>query len=221
MNAREEARLANGRFGPWQDSGIQGFDAAKAELESTKTSLADAATHENLLTKALAFSPSDIPAVADSLKGADGLANLARAAADIPVIDIAAAGVGTYFGAQQDINEFHRPAAIAYPAEAASNVAGLAAGAWVGGVAGGAVAGLSVAGAPVLGVAAGVAAGGIVAIGVGDFGHNLIDENWSADIHQHGVVMGVADGIGDSAVKTGKDIGHMASSVWHGITSIF
>jgi len=73
----------------------------------------------------------------------------------------------------------------------------------------------------VLGVAAGVAVGGVVAIGVGDFGHNLIDENWGADIQQHGVAMGVVDGVGNSAVKTGKDLGHMASSVWHGITSIF
>lgn len=33
--------------------------------------------------------------------------------------------------------------------------------------------------------------------------------------------MGIVDGVGDSAVKTGKDLGHMATSVWHGITSIF
>lgn len=171
-NAREEARLANGRFGPWKDSGIQGVDGAKAELGETRTALADAATHENLLTKALAFSPKDIPAVGAAVENADGLSEILKAASDIPVIDIAAAGVGTYFGAQQDINEFHRPAAIAYPAEAASNVAGLATGAAVAGIVGG---------APVLGVAAGVAAGGVAAIGVGDFGHNLIDENWGSD----------------------------------------
>jgi uncharacterized protein YukE len=224
-DAREEGRLANGRFGPWTDSGIQKFGDAKTTLESAKTDLVDAASHENLLTKALGFSASDVPAVSNALKGADGLTGILKAASDIPVIDIAAAGVGTYFGAQQDINEFHRPAAIAYPAEAVSNVGGLAAGAWVGGLAGGAAAAgataLGIAGAPVIGVAAGVAAGGIVAIGVGDFGHNLIDENWGQDIHQHGVAMGVVDGIGNSAVKTGKDIGHMASGVWHGITSIF
>jgi hypothetical protein len=149
--------------------------------------------------------------------GADGWTKLLKAATDVPVIDIAAAGVGTYFGAQQDINQFHRPAAVAYPLEAASNLTGLAAGAGTAG----AVAGLTAAGAPVLGVAAGVAAGGVVAIGVGDFGHNLIDENWSGDIHQHGVVMGVVDGVGNSAVKTGKDMAHMATSVWHGITSLF
>jgi hypothetical protein len=86
------------------------------------------------------------------------------------------------------LRALHRPAAIAYPAEAASNVGGLAVGAWVGGLAGGAAAAgataLGIAGAPVIGVAAGVAVGGIVAIGVGDFGH-------------------------------------MATSVWHGVTSIF
>lgn len=213
-NAREEARQANGRFGPWKDSGIQGVDGAKAELGSTRTTLADAATHENLFTKALAYSPKDIPAVSGALDEADGLSKILKAASDIPVIDIAAAGVGTYLGAQQDINEFHRPAAIAYPAEAASNLAGLGAG-----VAAGAGIAAVVGGAPVVGVAVGVAVGGVVAIGVGDFGHNLIDENWGADIHQHGVAMGVLDGIGDSAVKTGKDIGHMVTSVWHGLTS--
>ncbi len=224
-DAREEARLANGRFGPWTDAGAQKFGDAKTELESVKGDVTAAAGHENLFTKALGFSTSDIPAVGDALKGADGLTGLLKAAADVPVIDIAAAGVGTYFGAQEDINKYGRPAAIAYPAEAASNIAGiglgtLAGGAAAGGVAAGATA-LGIAGAPVLGVAAGVAVGGVVAIGVGDFGHNLIDENWGADIHQHGVAMGVVDGVGNSAVKTGKDLGHMATSVWHGITSIF
>jgi uncharacterized protein YukE len=225
VDAREEARLANGRFGPWSDTGAQKFGDAKTELESVKGDLTSAASHENLFTKTLGFSTSDIPAVGDGLKGADGLTGLLKAAADIPVIDIAAAGVGTYFGAQEDINKYGRPAAVAYPAEAASNVAGIALGTWAGGVAAGGVAAgataLGIAGAPVLGVAAGVAVGGVVAIGVGDFGHNLIDENWGADIHQHGVAMGIVDGVGDSAVKTGKDLGHMASSVWHGITSIF
>lgn len=224
-DAREEARLADGRFGSWTDQGTQNFADAKAKLAGVEETVTSAASHENLLTKALGFSTKDIPAVGKALEGADGWSKLLDAAADVPVIDIAAAGVGTYFGAQQDINQFHRPAAVAYTGEAASNVAGIAAGTWAGGLAAGGVAAgataLGVAGAPVLGVAAGVAVGGVVAIGVGDFGHNLIDENWSADIHQHGVVAGVADGIGDSAVKTGKDIAHMASSAWHSVTSIF
>ena len=64
-------------------------------------------------------------------------------------------------------------------------------------------------------------AGGVVAYGVGDFAHNLIDENWGEDIHKYGVVGGVFAGIGDSAVKTGDDIAHVGESIWHGITSIF
>jgi hypothetical protein len=61
----------------------------------------------------------------------------------------------------------------------------------------------------------------VVAYGVGDFAHNLIDEHWGADISKYGVVGGVFDGIGDSAVKTGGDIAHVGESIWHGITSIF
>jgi hypothetical protein len=38
------------------------------------------------------------------------LAGLLKAASDVPVIDIAAAGLGTYFGAQEDINTYGRPA---------------------------------------------------------------------------------------------------------------
>lgn len=37
------------------------------------------------------------------------------------------------------------------------------------------------------------------------------------DIRQHGVVVG----IDDSAIRTGKDMGHMYLECWHGITSIF
>jgi len=66
-----------------------------------------------------------------------------------------------------------------------------------------------------------VLAGGVVAYGVGDFAHNLIDENWGADISQHGVIGGVFDGIGDSAVKTGQDFANIGKSIWHGISSIF
>ena len=43
---------------------------------------------------------------------------------------------------------------------------------------------------------AGVLAGGVVAYGVGDFAHNMIDENWGADFHQHGVIAGLGYGIG-------------------------
>lgn len=230
--ATEEARLANGRFGTWKQAGRTKFDTAKSELNSMRSTVTNAASHENSFTKALGFSTKDIPAVDKALEDPSGWTKLLDAAADVPVIDIAAAGVGTYFGAQQDMKEFHRPAAVAYPAEAGSNIAGIAAGTYFGGLAAGGtaagVAALGIAGAPVAGVAVGVAVGGFIAVGVGDFGHNLIDENWSGDIHQHGVAVGLIDGVGHSAARTGKDlghlatgIGHVATSVWHGVTSIF
>jgi len=141
-------------------------------------------------------------------------------------VDIAAAGAGTYFSAQEDIAK-GVPAYVAYPGEAAGNLAALGVGTGVGIAAtGGAVTALGFAGATGLVVSigaggAGVLIGGVAAYGVGDFAHNLIDENWSADINQHGVVVGVLDGVGDSAAKTGQDVAHIGESIWHGITSIF
>ncbi|MDX6416481.1 MAG: hypothetical protein QOG28_1101, partial [Trebonia sp.] len=64
---------------------------------------------------------------------------------------------------------------------------------------------------------AGVLAGGVVAYGVGDFAHNLIQENWGADISKHGVILGIGDGIGDSAVKTGQDFVKVGSGIAHGV----
>jgi hypothetical protein len=77
------------------------------------------------------------------------------------------------------------------------------------------------AGVSIVASGAGVIAGVIVAYGVADFGHNLIDENWGGDIYQHGVVFGVADGIGDSAVKTGQDFVHLGSSAVHGVEHLW
>jgi uncharacterized protein YukE len=221
--AREEARLANGRFGPWTDQGKADFGTARTELAGVQNDLAGAQSSENWFSKTWGVTPSDIPGVASAVSGLDGSAgSVARLAADIPFVDIAAAGAGTYFSAQQDM-QAGVPGAVAYPAEAAGNVAGLAAGGYVGGLAMGATAGgLATLGAgagitATLAGGAGVLAGGAVAFGVGDLTHHLIDENWGQDISQNGVVLGIGKGIGDSFVNTGKDIGNIASSVWNSI----
>jgi uncharacterized protein YukE len=220
--AREDARQADGRFGPWTEDDKAKFGDAKTELAGVNEDLTTAESNENLFSKAWGFSPSDISGVGSSLEDMGGLfGNSLRFAADIPLVDVAAAGAGTYFGAQEDIKD-GVPWEAAYPGEATSNLAAVGLGAGIGDLAtGGVAAGLGTLGAGGLGVSliaggGGVLAGGIVAYGVADFGHNLIDENWGGDIHQHGVVLGVADGIGDSAVKTGKDFVHMGSSVVHG-----
>lgn len=225
--AIEDARGADGRFGKWSPEDRQAFGDAKSTLAGAEADLSAAKANENWFTRVTGFSASDIPAVGDSLDGMGGVAgDLARAGAGIPFVDIAAAGVGTYFSAQDDISK-GIPAYVAYPGEAAGNIAaiglGTAAGVGATGLAASALGGLGVSGLA-LSVGAGGAgliAGGVVAYGVGDFAHNLINENWGADIQQHGVAMGVLDGIGDSAVKTGQDFAHVGESIWHGITSIF
>jgi uncharacterized protein YukE len=229
-DAREEARLANGQFGPWTDKGREDFGDAKARLAAVQDDLAGAKSTESPFSKAWGFSPSDIPSVASKLEDLHGLGgDAARFAAGVPFVDLAAAGASTYFGAQDDMAH-GVPWYAAYPGEAGGNVAAVAAGGWVGGLAaGGTAAGLGALGAGGLGVSlaaggAGVLAGGAVAYGVGDFAHNLILENWSGDIHSHGVLAGIGMGIGDSAVNTGKDfvkvgtgIAHGAESLWHSI----
>lgn len=227
ISAREEARQADGRFGTWTDEGKQGFGDAKTELASVEEDLSAAASHESLFSKAWGFSPSDIPGVGTSVEDMEGLFGRSlRFAADLPLVDVAAAGAGTYFAAQQDIRD-GIPWEAAYPAEGVSNLAAVGLGAGIGDLAtGGIAAGLGTMGTAGLGVSliaggGGVLAGGIVAYGVADFGHHLIDENWGGDIHRDGVPLGIAYGIGDSAVKTGKDFVHLGSSVAHGVEHVW
>ena len=203
---------------------------AKTRLSTVEDNLAEAQSTQTPFSKAWGFSPSDIASFGSKLDGLGGTGgDLARFAADIPVVDIAAAGAGTYFSAQQDIAA-GVPAAAAYPLEAGGNIAALGIGGWAGGLAiGGAASGLGALGVTGVGVSltaggVGVLAGGVVAYGVGDFAHNMIDENWGADFHQHGVIAGLGYGIGDSAVKTGQDfvklstgIAHTAEHLWDSV----
>jgi len=62
-------------------------------------------------------------------------------------------------------------------------------------------------------VAAGVLVGGAFAVGVGDFVHNVFQENWGADWQADGVLGGTAHGIADAASATGHDIAHLASDL--------
>jgi uncharacterized protein YukE len=64
-----------------------------------------------------------------------------------------------------------------------------------------------------LAVAGGVIVGGAAAVGVGDFVHNLFQENWSAQIQAHGVVGGVLDGIGNAGAETGHQAVHLIDDI--------
>jgi uncharacterized protein YukE len=224
-----DARQADGKFGKWSPEDRQAFDDAKTKFGAGEDQLAGAENAEGMFSKVMGFSANDIPAVSKALEDSSGLL---KAGADLPFVDVAAAGAATYFNAQEDIAD-GIPAYAAYPSEAAGSALSLAGGYVAGDAAtgvvagvltdGGALAGLGV-GATGVGIVAGgagVLAGGVVAYGVGDFVHNMIDENWAKDIHNDGVVGGVAVGTWHSVENTGKDLAHTASSIWHGVTSIF
>jgi uncharacterized protein YukE len=68
-------------------------------------------------------------------------------------------------------------------------------------------------GGSVIAVAGGVIVGGAVAVGVGDFVHNLFQENWSAQIQAHGVVGGILDGAGNAAAETGHQAVHLLDDI--------
>jgi hypothetical protein len=229
LKATEDARQADGKFGKWKPEGRGEFDDAKAKFGAGEDRLAAAENSEGMFSKVTGFSAGDIPAVSKALEDSSGFL---KAGADLPFVDLAAAGAATYFNAQDDIS-LGIPAGAAYPAETAGSALSLGTGYLAGGAATGVVAGALTEGGALAGLGlsagavgfaaggAGVLAGGVVAYGVGDFVHNMIDENWAKDIHNDGVVGGVAVGTWHSVANTGKDLAHTAESLWHGVTSIF
>lgn len=115
--------------------------------------------------------------------------------------------VGAVIQIYQD-REAHEPWRHAIVDGAVSDGADLGAGlAVTAGVAGVIGSGLVVA------VGAGVVLGGAAAVGVGDFMHNMVQENWSADWHQHGVLGGTVHGVADSFDKTRHDTAHYGDDI--------
>src|SRR5579875_606744 len=229
LKAIDDARQADGKFGKWSPEDRAAFDDAKAKFGTGADQLAGAENAEGMFSKVMGYSASDIPAISRALEDSS---SLLKAGASLPFVDLAAAGVATYFNAQDDIAD-GMPAGVAYPAEAGGSALSLGAGYLAGNAAtglaagaladGGALAGLGL-GATGVGIVAGgagVLAGGVVAYGVGDFAHHMIDENWSQDIHNDGVVGGVAAGAWHSVEKTGQEWADMGEGIWHGVSSIF
>lgn len=221
LAAQAAARQADGRFGVMPDDVKAAFKDAKSELASVGGELGRARSGENAISELFGTRLDDLPGLSGLVDqfGSDGL--LAKAL-DLPVADVVAGGLSTFLNAQQDIGK-GVPAWLAYPLETGVTVGSIALATAVGG----AVAGAAVfAGAPVLGVTAGVAAGAVVAYGVGDYVHNYIadfGEQWK----EHGV-LGIATDFGAAGVSTwddtkhlASDAGNLASSAWHGITSLF
>jgi uncharacterized protein YukE len=142
---------------------------------------------------------------------------------DIPVVDVGVALLGTGLDSYTDIKEGKRWYE-AVPEDLLANVVGVgvAVGVMTGVVAAGTA--VAAAGVPAAGVAVvcvGAVAAGVVAAGVTTEIENLFAEKWSQDIHKSGVVAGTLDGAGHSFVNTGRQLKHDASSLWHGVSSIF
>lgn len=128
---------------------------------------------------------------------------------DIPVLDIAATG---FVGAVQAQDDHDRGWSNlrSYATDIGAGALGLAAGT------------AAVVFAPEEAAVGAVAVvGGGLVMGVGNIAYDAFHEHWSEDVHDHGVVAGIADGIGHSVwggVKdTGTQIADVSKSVWHSI----
>ncbi|MEU5533911.1 hypothetical protein [Streptomyces sp. NPDC020362] len=147
---------------------------------------------------------------ADALRMGKGLEALPDVLKELPVLDVAAAGACGLIEAKDDHDKgwsWQHSIAV----DGTANVGGLVAGTAV-------AAALLPAEAPAVAVAA-VGVGAVV-VTTSVIDHSL-HEHWSEDIHDHGVLGGVAVGSGHVLKETGEDLGRLGKDVWHGVTSIF
>lgn len=129
---------------------------------------------------------------------ADGLGLIGVAGRAVRVVPIVGTVVGGAIQYQQD-RDAHESWEHSAVDGVVSNGAAYGAGALAVGVIGT---------GSVLAVGAGAVVGTAAAVGVGDFVHHAIQENWAADIHQHGVLGGVGHGVADSFDQTRHDVAH-------------
>ncbi|MER0448646.1 WXG100 family type VII secretion target [Streptomyces sp. Edi4] len=157
--------------------------------------------------------------VAETLRAGRALESVPEFLRELPVVDVAAAGVCGLVEAKDDHDKgWSWTHSVVVDGGAA--LGGLAAGA--GAVALVASSEISV---PVIAVAG---VGGLVIIGTTDLIDETFHEHWSEDIHDHGVVGGIWQGtknVGantwDDVKRLGHDVGDTAKKAWHGFTSLF
>ncbi|GAB1813203.1 hypothetical protein MUNTM_22420 [Mycobacterium sp. MUNTM1] len=138
---------------------------------------------------------------------------------DIPVVDLAAAGLIGHLQTVADVEKGWSPNK-ARVSDYGPQLAGIAAGT--------AAAGAIIAAPVELPVAAALAVGGALAWGVGDFGNSITHEHWAEDIHDRGVMSGLLHGTGHVFSQTGNAlvhdvtdvggaIGDGAKGLWHSV----
>jgi hypothetical protein len=145
----------------------------------------------------------DLPKELDFLKG-------------VPVLDV---GASLFIGGVQAAGDIDKGRGLvqAVASQEGAGAIGLGAGVatGVGITAGAAALGFS---APVTLTAL---AGGAVAVGVGNMASAAVNEHWMEDIHGHGIVAGIGEGLGHSvsagASETVKQVEDVGKSIWHGV----
>jgi uncharacterized protein YukE len=223
--AKDDAKLSHDQAELKED---QELDTEVNKLLST--SIGDLTANVNALIARLAGAvhgavstgksgDGDGGAAADGADDGSGslLSKIVDVGSDIPVIDVAAALAGTGLSTYSDVRA-GQSVTTALPEELTANVAGVAAGAVVGGAA------MTLVGGGIVGGAVAALSAGAVAYGVGSLTDNLVHQDWGGDIHSHGVVDGIGVGTLDSVKETGddftglgKDVSHTASSIWHSV----
>lgn len=183
-----------------EDTTIDDLAEARASAEAAASRLADAPP-ESILTRLFSGDP-------------EALSALGAAGKTIRFVPYAGAAAGTAIQIVQD-REDHESWTHSIVDGVASNSASLLAGIGTGAVVTGIVGGLVGGGGSIVAVGAGTVAGTFAAIGVGDAVHNLVQEHWSADIRQHGVLDGLGHGTVDSLDKTRHDLAHYGDDIIH------
>ncbi|MBK0868300.1 hypothetical protein INP57_15915 [Saccharopolyspora sp. HNM0986] len=127
-------------------------------------------------------------------------------AKSLPVLGILTTGAGAALDTKADVDKGDSP----------ERAAGVNYTAGYGGLAAGAGAAAAIALAPVEAPAvAVVSASTAVAVGAGSLIKEGFNEHWSEDIDKHGVVGGIATGVGNMGTNTAKDMSSLAAGIWH------
>jgi uncharacterized protein YukE len=212
LRAERKAYMKTGKKLPKDFPAKSAYHDAVANVEKLENDIAQADNGSTKLPydRLLNYKLAD---AAEALRAGEGLEKLPDFLKEVPVLDVAAAGACGLFEASEDHDKgwsWQHSIAV----DGGANLAGLAVGTGI-------TAGL-VAAAPFDVPALAVAGvGGAVIIGATGLIDHGLHEHWSEDIHEHGVVGGVAQGSWNTIKETGGDFKRLGEDVWGGVKSLF
>ncbi|MEY9935930.1 hypothetical protein [Streptacidiphilus sp. MAP5-3] len=190
-------------------SSFKDYKSAVTDFKASETKLAAALDSRNAFSKLVNFKTGDLDGLSELLSKFKYAPDFLK---DIPDLDVAAALTGSGFEAIKDHDEgWSWTHSILVDG-------GAAVGGVVAGVALVAAAPEELTGAAYV-TATSLELAGAVAVGVGI--DKAVHEHWSEDIHDHGVVGGLAHGSWNVLKGTGKSMWGDVTGAWHGITGLF